>query len=417
MGRFGRLLNVVAQSDDRFGGASRLGVGVDLRTGVRLIDDAQLSGVFGDSSVAIIDGETAGATFAWKGAERHAVCARNLLTHLIPSGQLHLRRGGADALRPRHGAGVPRSRAVAGRAAARPRARQAAARRRRARRPVGTGDEGVRAARRPRPAARGSSRCSPAIPAPARRTTTRSSYAQGGGRRRLDAVRRPDRLRPARAVDVGSGRRRRVCCSWAATRASLAAPVGDRAFASFVRRGDRERAGVMTDHAMTAAMGRVVCGHSRADRRHARGPGGGRLPRRLRHGAPGPWLVPGRRFEPRLTVDYRWGRLYGLARAHPDTLAFGVCSDTRDRARRVERDADRRAVGGLGRRPHRRLCHRRQRRAGGVQRAAEHLRARRQPPLRRAIRRPRRAGHALRAANAGRLQPAERSPYVDPCAE
>jgi cyanophycinase-like exopeptidase len=32
--------------------------------------------------------------------------------------------------------------------------------------------------------------------------------------------------------------------------------------------------------------------------------------------------------EPRLTVDYRWGRLYGLVRAHPDTLAFGVSSAT-----------------------------------------------------------------------------------------
>jgi cyanophycinase-like exopeptidase len=42
---------------------------------------------------------------------------------------------------------------------------------------------------------------------------------------------------------------------------------------------------------------------------------------------PGLGLLPAA-LEPRLTVDYRWGRLYGLLRAHPDTLAFGVCSDT-----------------------------------------------------------------------------------------
>ena len=32
--------------------------------------------------------------------------------------------------------------------------------------------------------------------------------------------------------------------------------------------------------------------------------------------------------EPRLTVDYRWGRLYGLTRAHPDTIALGVSGNT-----------------------------------------------------------------------------------------
>jgi cyanophycinase-like exopeptidase len=53
MGRFGRLLNVVEQSDDRFAGSSALGVGVDLATGVRLVGDTSLSGVFGDSSVAV----------------------------------------------------------------------------------------------------------------------------------------------------------------------------------------------------------------------------------------------------------------------------------------------------------------------------------------------------------------------------
>ena len=85
MGRFGRLLNVVEQSDDRFAGSSALGVGVDLATGVRLVGDSSLSGVFGDSSVAVVDGETAGATHSWRGPN-DTLSARNLLTHLIPAG-------------------------------------------------------------------------------------------------------------------------------------------------------------------------------------------------------------------------------------------------------------------------------------------------------------------------------------------
>jgi hypothetical protein len=82
---FREVVNVVAQSDDRFAGSSALGVGVDLATGVRLVGDSSLSGVFGDSSVAVVDGETAGATHSWRGPN-DTLSARNLLTHLIPAG-------------------------------------------------------------------------------------------------------------------------------------------------------------------------------------------------------------------------------------------------------------------------------------------------------------------------------------------
>ena len=47
--------------------------------------------------------------------------------------------------------------------------------------------------------------------------------------------------------------------------------------------------------------------------------------------------------EPRLTVDYRWGRLYSLTRAHPDKIALGVSSNTA-----IElRGATATVVGGL----------------------------------------------------------------------
>jgi cyanophycinase len=84
-GRFARLVNVVAQSDEQFGGESRLGVGIDWGTGVRLQDDSVLSRVFGETAVAVIDFETAGGTHRWVG-ERETLSARNVLTHIMPAG-------------------------------------------------------------------------------------------------------------------------------------------------------------------------------------------------------------------------------------------------------------------------------------------------------------------------------------------
>jgi cyanophycinase-like exopeptidase len=108
---------------------------------------------------------------------------------------------------------------------------------------------------------------------------------------------------------------------------ALAAPVADRGFRSFVKAAISDAPVVMTDRAMTAAMGRwysavpepiasTLEDQGVADFR------AGAVPVR-----PGLGILPVA-LEPRLTVDYRWGRLYGLVRAHPDTLAFGVCSDT-----------------------------------------------------------------------------------------
>ena len=85
-GRFTRLLNITAQSDAQFGGASKLGVGVDVDTGATLTDEALLTNVFGNTSAAILDGETAGATFQWVG-ERETLSARNVRTHIMGGGE------------------------------------------------------------------------------------------------------------------------------------------------------------------------------------------------------------------------------------------------------------------------------------------------------------------------------------------
>ena len=83
-GRFGRLLNIVAKSDEQYTGESRLGVGVDYGTGVALTNETILSRVFGDSSIAVIDGEGEDASFAWNGPNE-TLSARDLLTHIIAS--------------------------------------------------------------------------------------------------------------------------------------------------------------------------------------------------------------------------------------------------------------------------------------------------------------------------------------------
>jgi cyanophycinase-like exopeptidase len=85
---------------------------------------------------------------------------------------------------------------------------------------------------------------------------------------------------------------------------------------------------VMTDHAMTAAMGSWYSAMPELTTKTLQT----QAVDSFRTGAvkvrAGLGIVPGAAFEPRLTADYRWGRLYGLARAHPNTIVFGVCQDT-----------------------------------------------------------------------------------------
>lgn len=81
-GRFGRLLTTIALADERFGGASPLGVGADYATGVVNTGDRKLTGVFGQGSVALVDYETFGATHRWVGRDR-LLSARGVLTALM----------------------------------------------------------------------------------------------------------------------------------------------------------------------------------------------------------------------------------------------------------------------------------------------------------------------------------------------
>ena len=105
-GRFGRTLSTLATADERFGGASPVGVGVDYATGIRDTGDTTLSGLFGDSSVAVVDLETLHATHTWVGSPA-TLSARNVLTHLMTDGTAYdlgtrvFTRGGAVVAPPR----------------------------------------------------------------------------------------------------------------------------------------------------------------------------------------------------------------------------------------------------------------------------------------------------------------------------
>ncbi len=82
-GRFTRLLNVTAQSVDRYGGEGKLGVGVDYETSVQLTNDNLLSNVVGNTSVAIID--FSHASHDWVDPN-NTLSARNVLTQIVPPG-------------------------------------------------------------------------------------------------------------------------------------------------------------------------------------------------------------------------------------------------------------------------------------------------------------------------------------------
>ena len=113
-GRFGRTLSTLATADERFGGASPVGVGVDYATGIRDTGDTLLSGLFGDSSVAVVDLETLG---------RHPLLGRQPGHPLRPQGadppddRRHHLRPGRPHLHPRR----HRGRAAVGRGRGRPR--------------------------------------------------------------------------------------------------------------------------------------------------------------------------------------------------------------------------------------------------------------------------------------------------------
>jgi cyanophycinase-like exopeptidase len=108
----------------------------------------------------------------------------------------------------------------------------------------------------------------------------------------------------------------------------LAGPLGDGAFRSFVRDAVAQAPVVMTDGAMTAAMGSWYLANPEPGKKDLADQAIAAFRADYATVQPGLGIVPGAAFEPRLTEDYRWGALYGLTMARPDTIAFGISGDT-----------------------------------------------------------------------------------------
>ncbi len=85
-GRLGRMLNASAQTADALGRGGLLGLGLDFDTGAEIQDDRLLQAVSGVSSAVVVDFRSAGARHRWLGASS-ALSARKILTHLLPPSQ------------------------------------------------------------------------------------------------------------------------------------------------------------------------------------------------------------------------------------------------------------------------------------------------------------------------------------------
>lgn len=83
-GRFGRLLNLTAQSVEHYGSPGKIGLGVDYNTAPVLADDRTITGMIGDSSAAVMDLAGASAP-AWVGPDG-TLTVRGVRTGLLAPG-------------------------------------------------------------------------------------------------------------------------------------------------------------------------------------------------------------------------------------------------------------------------------------------------------------------------------------------
>jgi cyanophycinase len=325
MGRFGRLLNVIAQSDDHFGGASRVGLGIDRGTGAPVTDDSTVNPLFGASSATVIDDETAGGTHAWEGLD-WTLSSRNTLTHVIPVGDF-----GYDLVtRTPSANGVPVTFTS-----------------------PGPWTPGLLDQPGAGPLILGGD-VSADFTGPVMGEFVQG--AQGSGRSLLLLVFAGYGSTGASNHDVQVYRKGVASAGWTGKvrslvygqdqldaslidraagvlfvggdQSALAGPVGDASFASFVREAVAEAPVVMTDHAMTAAMGDRYTALPDPNKKTLQDQGIDDFFPADTPVEQGLGILAGASFEPRLTADYRWGRLYELSNAEHSTIAFGICDGT-----------------------------------------------------------------------------------------
>jgi cyanophycinase-like exopeptidase len=321
-GRFGRLLSTVATSDERYAGASRLGVGVDYATGVRVDDDTTLSGVFGASSAAVVDFETLGATHSWVGPQS-LLSARNVLTHLLTPGtaayDLTTRTPSID------GAPVAAPAPTGWRAPAAPGSGTTY---------LGGGlldgavkDGALPAFVRTATAAVASPKQSRivVVSASSEDTATAQAYAAalktaGWKGSVVTSTYGPGWTAPDLAGAAG-------VVVTAADATTLAPAVGDAAFRGWVSDAARTAPAFLADDHMAAAVGARWSPKADPTSSTVEDQGIAAFRADDAQWQPGLGLVSAS-VVPSLTSEYRWGRLYAATMADPTQLAFGVAEGT-----------------------------------------------------------------------------------------
>lgn len=331
-GRMTRLLNVVAQSDDRFGGASLLGIGADEDTGLTITDDAAASGVFGATSASVVDFEAADATHAWVGPNQ-TLSARNVLLHILAPGgagyDMVGRTATLDESAVPYAAATPWSASLL--AAPGP----------------GTLMLG------------GDLLDDPASPvfadiaALARASGQHRILVVTAGYRNVGQGSRAGNLYAKALADAGwkeSAEKVEVIAygpngtggalplsrlDGAAAvifaggdQAKMATPLADPAFSSFVRAAVARGPLVVTDRAMTAVIGDRYATNADPTVDNVESEASASFLATHTTFAPGLAIVTGASFEPRLTLDQRWGRLVAAGMTGRSDIAFGISERT-----------------------------------------------------------------------------------------
>lgn len=325
-GRFGRLLSTIATSDERFGGESKVGVGIDYATGVHTTADTTLSRTFGASSAAVLDLESLSSPIAWAGPN-DVLSTRNVVTHLLPPDN----KGDATAYDlttrtvTRAGAAVPTPSPAPAAGPTVPGA-------------TGTVHLGGDVA------GGGSATVVSQVV-----TDTQAAVAAGAEPRIvvLAASSKDDRKAAKAYVSaleaagwtggievVEHGKRSRVAVDGAAgvvlvgeTPAGVATALADPAFAGMVRSAVLTSPVVLADRHLTAALGTWFS--TKADPTETNYEDEAVASFRTGDGAwqRGLGLVSGS-LVPSLTLDYRWGKLYDLGALEPTQVAWGLGEDT-----------------------------------------------------------------------------------------
>ena len=324
-GRFGRLLSTLATSDSRFGGVSKVGVGVDYATGIRNTADTTLSRTFGASSVAVLDLESLSSPVGWVGPEK-VLSTRNVATHLLPPDSTSSTTAYDLATRTvtRNGTAVP---VVAPAPLAGPSVAGATGTVYLGGDVAGGGSTAVvsRFVADVQAAVAGGAQARVVVLAA-------SSKDRKATRTYTDALKAAGWTGGVEVVE--QGRKSKVVTTGAAgvllageTPASVVAALADPAFAGLVRSAVLTSPVVLADRHLAAALGtwwstkadptdtnyedEAIAGFRTGDGQWQRGLG----------------LVSGS-LVPSLTLDYRWGKLFDVGALAPEQAAWGIGEDT-----------------------------------------------------------------------------------------